>query len=266
MKKALFVCGLFLLPSLVFAAGFAKQSLFLSKSSVTEGDTVLIHASVQNDTAAKFSGTLVFKDTATTIGTVPVSLAGGEAGTLSVSWKPGAGSHAVVAQLQDKSGASVEEESGTFTIAAKPIPVEKAPAFKDTQAAATVDSSAGIQEGISRLSPAVAQGAQPIFAAIDSGRAAAAEILDQGINYEKKQIFANNKGQVLGDQSQKGSFDANKTKSWTNTLWTIIDTIVLYILTIFRYLVGSAGVFYPALAILFLWFLWRLYKRMRRPR
>ncbi len=266
MKKLLFGLTLFLLPVVVFGAGFAKQSLFLSKSSVVEGDTVLIHSSVSNDTTTKFAGTLVLKDSATVIGNVPVALAPGEAGTLSVSWKPSAGSHAGVAQLQAKDGTVVEEESAVFTIAAKPVPVEKPSAFKENQPAAIVESSAGIQEGISRLSPAVAQGAQPVFAAIDSARSAAAEALDQGIDYEKGQIAKNNKGQVLGEQTDKASLDTTNTKNWTNTLWNIIDTLVLYILTIFRWFVGNAGIFYPAVALLFLWFLWKLYKRMRRPR
>src|SRR3989344_6188606 len=130
MKKTLFVCGLLLLPTVVFGvypevargAGFAKQSLFLSKSSVTEGDTVLVHAVVSNDTTTKFTGTLIFKDSDATIGNVPVSLDSGEANTFSVSWKPTAGNHTVEANLEDTSGAVVEQESATFTVAPPPPP------------------------------------------------------------------------------------------------------------------------------------------------
>ena len=92
------VAILFLLPHTAGATGFAKQSLFLSKSVVTEGDTVRIHAVVSNDDGrAAFTGTLSFTDGSATIGNVPVSLAGGEAGlSLSLGSQP----RALIVSLQ----------------------------------------------------------------------------------------------------------------------------------------------------------------------
>src|SRR3989344_4148677 len=95
------------LPAVALGAGFAKQSLFLSKGSVTEGEVVLIHAVLQNEASTKFAGDLSFTDGGEKIGTVPVTLGAGEAQAASISWKPSAGAHKVVAEL--KSGTETVE-------------------------------------------------------------------------------------------------------------------------------------------------------------
>ncbi len=112
---------LWALPTMVFGAGFVKQSLFLSKSSVTEGEVVLIHAVIGNESAEAFAGELLFTDNGKAVGSVPVSLSAGEAETASVSWKPLAGSHKVSATLKTKAGTLAEEHSETFSIKEKPI-------------------------------------------------------------------------------------------------------------------------------------------------
>lgn len=243
-------------PLAVFAeTGFARESLFLSKSSVIEGETVLLYTSVKNDTASAFSGKVIFSDAAA-IGSVQVVLDAGEARVVSVSWKPSAGSHTVSAQLEDAKGGVVEKESATFTIAQKPKPV--ATNETSNQSAAAVDSSAGVQQQIANLSPTVAQTVAPAFAVVDSVRASAASALDKGIDWSKQQIAG---GQVLGAQTQKSPAQSG----WQGTLWTILGTLALYILSVLRYVVGSAVLFYPVLLILILFLLWRLIKRFRRP-
>src|SRR3990167_7657305 len=102
------------LPGVALAeAGFAKQSLFLSKSSATEGETVLVHAVVVNDAASVFAGELVLSTGDKKIGAVPLSLNAGEAQAVSVSWKPASGSHTVIAELKNKEGEVAEKESTT---------------------------------------------------------------------------------------------------------------------------------------------------------
>jgi hypothetical protein len=253
MKLPASIAVLLLLPSLALGASFAKQSLFLSKSAVTEGETVLIHAIVSNDSATKFSGTLKLSDETGAIGSVPVALSAEEAQAVSVSWKPSAGSHTVVAKLEDASGALAEQESAIFTISPKPQPAAA------TQTAA-VDSSQNIQQAIQTVSPAVAEAAQPVFAAIDQGRARASDAIGQGINWAKQQISP---GAVLSADTSKAT--PSKPGGVGGTLWTIMATLALYILSVLQFVVNNAGIFYPALAALFFYFLWRMYKRYRRP-
>ncbi len=250
MKRLAIAFLFFLLPSAVFAAGFAKQSLFLSRSPVTEGETVLIHAVVANDATAKFSGSLNLTEAGTNIGSVPVSLAVGESTVVSVSWKPASGSHTVLAEL--KAGTDViESQSATFTIAAKPVPATP-------QAAAPVESSANIQQGIASFSPAAASTTAPLFTLVDGGRAALSGVIDTQIANTKKNL--NTGGATLGAETFK-----NAGSNPGGTLWTVLQTLYLYLLTLLNFIISNAGVFYPVAALLILYALWRLIRRARRP-
>ncbi len=269
--RFLYIVGLLLLPGIAFGAGFAKQSLFLSQSTVTEGDTVLIYTVVSNDDPAhKFAGTLVFTDAGKAVGTVPVALAAGKASTVSVSWEPTAGSHTIVAELTDSSGASVGQEQATFDINTKPQPAAKN--TENTAAAANagnllgggaVDTSQNIQNSIASFSPVVANTSKPVFSTLDSARVGAAKILDSGIAWSKQQVNNKKTGQVLGASSSNQVVSAGN--STLALLWLILTTTLLYLLSILRYVVANAGIFYPVVAILFLYFLWKMFQRFRRP-
>lgn len=250
MKYGL-VAALFLVPTLAWAAEFATQSIYLSKDHVTEGQTVLIHAVVSNEIDLAFTGTLTFADASSTIGSVPVSLAAGESSVASVSWKPLAGSHAISATLKDNKGNTVENQSQTFLV--DPDPNKPVP--EATSTPALIEPSTSIQEGIGSLSPQAESYAQPVFNAIDSARSSAATVLDQQLAATKAKVGPG--PSVLGAQTQKsGALDST---------WHILTTLYFYLLTLLRFVVGSAGVFYPLLAIAFLWALWRTFRHFRRP-
>ncbi len=256
---ALAALVLILFPSYVGATGFAKQSLFLSKTPVTEGDTVLIHAVVENDTTASFTGTVVFAEGTDKIGVVAVTIAAGGANAVSVSWKPTAGSHTIEAQLTGKDGSVVEKESATFTINEKPKPASST--STDPELEAAIESSQNIQNEIGQYSPAAASTTAPAFAAIDSLRAKAADALDSGIAWGKSKTGGKSAGEVLGDATTTVAVGGVM-----GAVWTVLGLIVLYICTLLRFVVGSAGAFYPLLTIVFFYILWRTYKRFRRPK
>lgn len=262
MKKFL-VLGIFLLlPTLVFGAGFAKQSLFLSKTPVQEGETVLIHAVVANDAATKFAGSVVFKDADTGIGSVAVTILPGGANAVSLSWTPTAGSHTVTAELTGSDGAVVEKESAIFNVNSKPPPPPKASGGQENLPAATVESSQNIQNQIGSLSPAAEQATKPAFTVIDGLRSRAADIIDSQLANTKAKLAATPQtGVVAGSETTQ---DPKIQNPW-GTAWTILYTLYLYILTVLRFLVGNAGVFYPVLALAFLYLLWKMYRRFRRP-
>lgn len=234
-----------LIPSLTFAAGFAKESLFLSKSPVTEGDTVFIHAIVANDSATAFSGDVIFEDSETKIGTIAVSIAAGGAETASLSWKPTSGSHPIVAELTAKDGTVVEKLSATFTIQAKQKPEDKTAATSST----TVQSSDTVKEAIAGISPDLANAAEPVFATIDSLRQKGADALDKGIEWAK---------------TPEGGIP-NSSTGIGGTVLGVVKTFSTYGMELLRFIIGNAGIFYPALAISFLYALWRTFKRFRRP-
>jgi hypothetical protein len=250
------VFALAVYPEAAAAAGFAKQSLFLSKTPVTEGETVLVHAVVANDATAKFTGDVVFKDGEAKIGSVAVTIAPGGANAVSVSWRPVAGTHSVSAELTGTDGYVVEKQSATFTINEKPKPALTGDVTIATSS--PIGTSEDIQNKIKSLSPTAADLSAPIFSTLDTLRVKSAQALDSGIDWAKQKAAGKKTGSVFGTTTEAsgGAID---------TAWGIFGTILLYILNALRYVVGNAGIFYPVFALLFFYILWRIYKRMRRP-
>jgi hypothetical protein len=230
-----------LAPGLALAAGFAKGSLFLSKSPVTEGETVFIHAVVANDSTTAFTGDVIFEEDEKKIGTVAVVIAAGGAETASLSWAPTSGSHPIVAELTAKDGTVVEKLSATFSIAAKPEPKES------TVTSSIVQPSDNVQEAIAGISPGLASASEPVFEALDGLRQKGAEALDKGIEWAKN-------SEESADQSGIGG-----------TVLGVVKTGLTYLMELLRFVIGNAGVFYPAFALAFLYVLWRTYKHFRRP-
>jgi hypothetical protein len=252
-----FVAFLFI-PTSAFAAGFAKQSLFLSQDSVTEGDTVLVYAVVQNDQPSSFTGSVVLSDGSDAMGNVSVTLKAGEAQAVSVSWTPTAGSHTVTAELEGTDGTVVEKESETFDIAAKPTPASD-DSIAQSQSAA-VGSSQPIQNEINSVSPQVASTLAPVFTTVDSGRATAATFLNSQLANTQKNLGTTT-GQVLGAETQNNS----SSSGIVGNAWYIAETIYFYILTLLVFIIDTAGVFYPLLVIIFFYLLYRTYRWARRP-
>jgi len=256
---------LFLLPQIALGAGFAKQSLFLSKTPVTEGETVLVHAVVQNDTAQKFEGSLVFfaalsGATKEKIGSAAVSIAAGGANTVSVSWTPHAGAYALSAELTAKDSTVVETQTANFTIDKKPDPKTNAENFVDQNM--PVESSADVQAMLARFAPMLSNPAAPVFGAIDSMRMQAGTWLDKGIEWTKKKVGVNtNPGSVLGVAQEKGA----SPQGIGETAMYMVAMVGLYVFSVLKWLIANAGIFYPVLALGFLFALWRLFVRFRRP-
>lgn len=151
-------------------------------------------------------------------------------------------------------GVQTEELSATFTIAAKPSPAGVA-------SNTSVGSSADIQQKIADVSPAVAEATAPAFVLLDGGRGSVATFIDQQIADTKQKLSTTEtttSGSVAGIQTEK-------IPDPMSGFWYALYTLYLYLLTLLRFIVGSAAVFYPLLAIIFIYGLWRLYRRMRRP-
>ena len=272
MKKKLFVAALILalFPTLTFAAGFAKDPIFLSKTPVTEGQNVHVYAVISNTDTAAFVGTLVFYDGSAKIGSTALNLAAGATQTASILWTPAAGSHSINAQLVAKSGTVAEQITQDFTVNAKPQPIAVTAATPTntsafTQSAATIDSSAAIQKDIAGVSPQVADATAPAFNAIDGTRNSIADVLDAQITATKAKVANTPKPGIVAGASTGTSISDAQVANPTTGFWYWLYLIYLYALQGVRWLVGSAATFYPVLAIAFLYLLFRLYRRFRRP-
>lgn len=257
MKRLIVGTVLFALPLFAGAAGFAKQTIFLSTESPIEGQTILIHASVANSAATKFTGKLDVREETGAIGTVDVSLNAGAADNVSVSWKPKAGSHTVTATLKDSTGTAVEESSQKFIILSK-TPPASTESITTTKAPDAVELSDEIQASIGTISPVAEEYSAPVFQVIDSGRVFAANELSKAIDWSKQQV---------GKPKQPAIFATSTEPEKTGvgaTAWKMLSTVILSILSVLLYIVTNAGIFYPILAVVFFYILWRCWKRYRR--
>jgi hypothetical protein len=240
---------LFAAPVFALAAAFPSQALFLSKSPVVEGETVLIHAVVANDAERTFEGAVHYRSGEEPLGSVPVKLAPGEARTVSLSWTPQEGSYTITAELRSGDTVAASKQA-KFAVEAKPKPEEAAAASPGNT---SVESSAPIQEVIAEASPAVAERSAPVFAAIDSARQRGAEFLDAQIAQTQKN---------LEDRAVLGAATNEEERAGSGTALKIFQTAYLYLLTLLRAILTTAFYFYPLLVVGFLYALWRLYRRM----
>src|SRR3989344_1144879 len=149
----------------------------------------------------------------------------------------------------------------TFTLYLTPKP-KPAPVAASSSAVAAVGSSDGIQQGIAGVSPQAASALSPVFRLVDGGRSKAADVLDNQITNTKKNLGPN-----AGAPSEVLSAEDVKQAGQNpmGAFWYILQTLYLYLLTLLRFIVGSAGVFYPVLAAAVLYILWKTFNRFRRP-
>lgn len=256
----------FVAPVSAFAAvGFAQESVWLSHTPVISGETVSIYAALTNGSAETLTSVAYFRDNGKKIGSLPVSLKPGEARIVSISWTPSSGEHALAVEL---ASSSVALAKGTETTN---VTVEKPVAFgsvilgstKDAAAAAAYTDSSDIQKQIESLSPAVEHFVEPAFTKIDDWRKSGASFLNIQADAAraKADAYSKQKTEQSGTDTPEGA-----SKGWWLTLSQILYTILLYIYTALQTVLAKAGLFFPILAILFFWLLWKLYKRFTRPK
>jgi hypothetical protein len=249
-------------------AGFVKDPVWLSHAPVFADEAVLIHAGIINSTGEPLTGTLAFRDNGTTIGTLPVSLQAGEAHVYSLSWKPRAGAHDLAVELANPSQADAKRTE-IISVTVKEKASSNATASAASAAGSsflsntTFSDSSDIQRSIESVSPAVAEVVAPAFTAIDA-------IRKRGSDFLSEQA-ADAKGKVEGISTQKAELaaqdtdEAKKEDRWL-TAWQIFRTFLLYIFSALNLFLSHAGIFYPVFAFLFLFLMWKGYRRFRPAR
>lgn len=245
--------------------GFADGSVWVSKTPLIEGETVLIHAALTNGLSTKLTGTLVFKDNNVAIGSVPFSLAVGEARIVSLSWKATSGNHSISASITDASNqGTTGTESVTVLVEQKPAPAlqeKKTTATSSTSAVAFSDSE-DIQGAIGSVSPKAEEVVDPAFSKIDSLRKSGADILTEQTKKTESKIAS-----LSAKKAELSELDTAESKSEGRkvSIYQMLSTLLLYIYNVLLVVVSKAGLFYPLFAFLFFFTLYKIYQRMRNP-
>jgi membrane protein insertase Oxa1/YidC/SpoIIIJ len=134
--------------------------------------------------------------------------------------------------------------------------------YPEVTRGAPVDSSAPIQKDIANVSPQVANASQPVFAALDSFRSSMAEVLDTQLAFAKTKIAATPQPSITDASATK---DAAVSNPW-GMFWYVLYMLYFYALTILRWIIGNAIVFYTVFVLLVLYILLRVFRWWRRPR
>ena len=242
--------ALFFLPAMTMAeggvtGGFPSGSIWLSKTTLTDGDSVQIFAAVYDAGTAKINGDTVFLVDGTAIGSVHFELNAGEAKIASLSWNAKQGTHKIEAQIQNaadtdaKSALSLSKdktESITITVA---MPPPQPAVVKILSAASTAVTSA-----VGAALPAVTAAAGAVFSQTENLRTKAQTALENSLGQTPSAGTNSSGGQVLGAQIENNPALAAASVSGFSP-FRMFKQFLLFI-------VSYTWLFYPVLLLILL--------------
>jgi len=103
-------------------AGFPLQSVWISKTNVTAGETITLFTVIYNADDEELRGTVVFTVDEERVGAKDFELAEGASTLISAEWKASTGEHRVAAAIEDTSRELTQKETATITITVAELP------------------------------------------------------------------------------------------------------------------------------------------------
>lgn len=156
------VCVAVLLPFVVLAAGgdlpagFAPNSIWVSSTHITAGDSVNIFTVVYNSSDVSLAGDVNFMIDGTSVGTRNFSIKAGDTRIASVPWIAVVGSHSAAAQLEKISDADTNTNASVLNQMTDVITISVGsapPPSAAVQAAATITNI--VMQGAQSAAPTV---------------------------------------------------------------------------------------------------------------
>src|SRR3989344_389429 len=229
-------------------AGFPSQTIWVSKTSAAEGETLVISTVVFNSATEALSGTLVFTANDTRIGAREFDIQIGESQVHSIEWKPRQGEYQLAARIEGTSAelSQGETPSVLITVAAPPPP---------SVAQQTMSQVAQIA---SSSVPFVREITTTIFDAIEPYRQNGIERLEEYLASSHGE--SEPPGAVAGTSTVNIAGFEEMQKKTGDVLSSLARTVAAGVLFIFK----NIALFYPALALLVLGTLYVLARRIRR--
>ena len=240
----------FLFPGLTFAleAGFPSQTLWASKTSIVQGETIVLSTVVYNGDASPLKGTLVFLADDIRVGAREFEIVGGGSQIQSVEWKPLAGEYSVVGAIEGTSAELSKRETPRLSIRVAPPPPPSQIQQTVTQVVNVASSSLPFVQNVTNT----------VFNAIEPYRQAGVERLKAYV------------GTQNGGKSARGVVAGTSTSNTTgfgsteNTNKGFISSLARGAAKTGLFIMSSLYLFYPFLALLILGSLYLLARRVRR--
>ncbi len=236
-------------------AGFPDKPLWLSNIRPASGEGISLSTVLYNGTTAKAEGTLTFLIDDTKLTSQNVSLAAQSSSVVSAKWVAVAGTHSFSARFATASGTATAVQQQTsaiqITVAEPPPP---SALEQNVGKAATV---AG--QFASSSAPFVQKVAQAVFTQTEAVRNA-------GINYLEKKVDAPAaKKADPKDTSNTTGFSSTTSPDASNTAGSTLHNIGQAALAASLFTMRSFYLFYPILALIFLFALYWAARKIRRP-
>ncbi|MCR4325922.1 MAG: hypothetical protein NUV59_03950 [Patescibacteria group bacterium] len=230
------VAGLLLLaPILAFAAGvpagFAPGGVWLSKTSLTAGDTVRIYTVVYDSTDSPIGGSVSFLVDGDTIATQSFELGAGETKIKSAEWKASAGTHEISASLSDV----IDKDTG------EALPLEKTTAgsvsitvIEPPPPPVVAQVVASASEIVKASAPAVIQASGKAFDSLEYFRESAVRVLESQLAASGAASGvsspATSDSQVLGTSTENlAAVSGSESYGAFGSLWRKILSGLLFI-------------------------------------
>src|SRR3989344_719123 len=244
------------LPAFSFAqtleAVFPPQSIWVSNTKATAGDTVEIFTVVYNGSGEKLNGTVVFTIDGEKVGAKEFELAEGASVLVSVAWKASAGEHGIAAALEDTSRELAQKETAaiTITVAEPPPP----PPLVN----AAVTASEVLSNAAQVATPVVAEIANTAYQLIEHLRKDAISRLEQVASPSPSASAQREQGTVLGTSTNTST--SENIPSSLSQIKQVAAAAALFAL-------NSKGVFYPLFLLSLFGLLYLLFRwATKRPR
>lgn len=262
--KCITVLAAFLLAFPLFAlaaeagppaqAGFPSQTIWVSKSSAAEGETVIVSAVVYNEEPETLRGTLVFSASGTRIGVREFELPSGESQIHSVEWKPRVGEYELTARIEGTSASLSHAETPALAITIQEPQLSAAEQVLN-------ETVRTISQITASSAPIVSQTAQTIFDKTERLREAGIERLEDYLASQQSQsnitgFVAGTSTSVVGSNTAAANISEGK-EFVSNALHTAAAGAL--------FAMKNVALFYPLLAFLILGILYMLARSVRRP-
>lgn len=241
-------------------AGFPPQSIWLSTTDITAGDSVTLYTVLYNSSDAILRGTLEFAVDGTAIASKQFELLAGQTNIESAEWRAVAGLHSFSASIKNASGADAAQTIAISNTASSIIRVSVAEPPPPTALQQTVTDVTNIVSTVaSSTLPVAGSVAQSIFGMTESFRNAGIAYAESALSEKSASIV---KHGVSSTTTVRG-FEAPQEKGDTDDIFSKLGQLAAPgILFTF----SSPALFYFLFCLLLLGGFYLLSRMVNRPR
>ncbi|MBI4093569.1 hypothetical protein HY417_01265 [Candidatus Kaiserbacteria bacterium] len=254
--RRLFFTAIVLIPAFALAAvqvGFPSQALWVSSTTLHEGETVVISTVVVNDTSSTLKGTVVFLANDVRVGAREFELGRAKSQIHSIEWKPKRGEYKLLARIEGTSAALSQKETPSLSV------IVKEPLAPPSEIERTITQIVQTGSSIASSSaPVMQQTVQNIYAQTEALRTSGIERLEKYLTSNAKE--GGRQGAIAGTSTANTTgFDSAPTKG-KGALANLAQTAAAGGLFVLK----NSALFYPLLALLVLGTIYLLARKIRR--